>query len=200
MIVSVFVFYFILPVLLLPTGALPGQEPSEKSQPRARRVLAAGEQFVDRRLGLTFTVPLTSVVLVRNRGNFHGVDVEPVDDASFYIYHTSYRIRRSDGVGASVFDSLRSVFGPCEMPPVPAGAEFEINARCDGTIGMNRIVRHIRLIRDQSTLHLLHVSSRADAGDVANKILASVQRNQEFIEWNEGEPDEADAEIDSQAP
>ncbi|MCR9143463.1 MAG: hypothetical protein NXI24_14530 [bacterium] len=161
------------------------------------RVLAAGARFEDPRLALSFVVPTAGVVRVRPRGSFYGVDVESVDEGAYYLYHTTYRIRRTDAVARVVVDSLRAMFDPCELPEAPAGESFVIEARCDGAIGLNEIVREIRLVREGALLHLLHIASRSEARNLARTLLASVRDNEDFAQMSpesNASPDSADAD------
>ncbi|MEQ9365976.1 MAG: hypothetical protein RIF32_17160 [Leptospirales bacterium] len=168
-------------LFLLGSGvALGAQESKAGGVPRVEGVLQGGERFEDPRLALSFIVPFTSVVRVRGRGNFHGVDIESVDSGALYVYHTSYRIRRPEGLESKLLDALRVGFGPCELPEAPAGETFEIDARCTGSIGLNEIVRNTRMIRDREILHLLHISSRVETEDAAREMLRGVRVNEQF--------------------
>jgi hypothetical protein len=172
--------------IFLPSGGLSeqfaqtvltGQKAATTGRVRSsRRILAAGELFSDDRLGLGFAIPLACSVRIQGRGNFQAVDVEPVGDERFFIYHTSYRIRRPGAPG----ELARTVFGPCALPEIPDAKQFDVQAQCEGTIGLNRIVRNIRLIRRDAVLHLFYLSYREDAQDLGRLILDSVRENPDF--------------------
>ena len=153
-----------------PDGAAPNE-----ADLRVRRVIAAGETFSDSRLALSFHVPETSVVRLQARGNFMAVEVEPVEAQSFFIYHTSYRIRRPESLL-----QMGSAFRACELPPIPADMRFEIETSCRGTIGWNEVQRTVRLIRRADVLHVFHLTHRTDTSDLGTKILASLSENREF--------------------
>lgn len=173
---------FLLFMLFLFAAASPAiGEPAREVESPAPRVVAAGTELHGPRLGLILRVPRKSVVRKIPRGNQLSVEAESVQAGLYLIYHTSYRIRRIDGLERSLQNALGDVFGGCEWPQFPARADsFDVIASCEGEIGLNQISRRIRLIRAGEWLHLLHVAVRLESMDLAREILAGARLNPGF--------------------
>ena len=104
----------------LPAFAQNFQESREQSS--REFVVQKDRAFRDYRYALTFRLPLRSIGLYAPRGNFFSVQLEPADSQAFFIYHTSFRIRREAGVKALA----ARVYGPCKLPKIPEELEFRV--------------------------------------------------------------------------
>ena len=139
-------------------------------------VVKKNEFFRDYRFALSFRLPLRARGLYAPRGNFFSVELEPADEQAFFIYHTSFRIRRESGVRALV----ERVYGPCKVPDVPTEDEFRIATSCPGKVGLNKLNRHVLLMRKKELLHLLVVTARSEKNTLAQEILESIVLNKDF--------------------
>jgi hypothetical protein len=154
---------------LLP--APPVEQPPRSE--RAQFVLAGGERLADRRLALSFALPGAATVRIQPRGIFYSVEIVSAAAEDYYLYHTSYRIRR----GLDPATLAAALPPPCGLPEIPDADDFDVYTRCAGAIEQNEIVRHLRLIRRAEVLHLVYLACRDDAQDLAGAILASVREN-----------------------
>ena len=141
--------------LIVPVGSGFSSAPAAESPP-FQQVLQTDASLNDPRLGLTFQVPVMTIARIRPRG-------------------TTFRIRRPAGL-----EIPGEISGPCAPPEIPKADRFDVSAVCDGTIGLNKIRRTVRIIREDQLLHLFHLAHRVEDAELADRILQSVRVNSEF--------------------
>lgn len=139
----------------------------------AQSVIEAKERFENYRFGLSFTVPVKSLVKLGSRGIFRIAEFTSAADDSYYIAHTSFRIR--DPADLKVLaDEFQ---GSCGLPDLDPGADFRRIAECSEKIGLNDIEQKILYLRRGSLLHVLLVAVRSDSRQFLDEIFNSVRVN-----------------------
>ena len=160
--------------LIVPVGSGFSSAPAAESPP-FQQVLQTDASLNDPRLGLTFQVPVMTIARIRPRGNFFEVELTPSNGEAFFVYSTTFRIRRPAGL-----EIPGEISGPCAPPEIPKADRFDVSAVCDGTIGLNKIRRTVRIIREDQLLHLFHLAHRVEDAELTDRILQSVRVNSEF--------------------
>lgn len=139
-------------------------------------ILAADSRFRHYRFALEFLLPLKSRLQVTPRGNFSEAEIRSFGSEEYFIYHTSFKIRRPKNL-KKLADRIS---GPCPPPAFPVKNEFRVETRCTGKIGLNRLERRIIFVRQGDFLHLLYLTYRLKSKALADKIVSSIKINSRF--------------------
>ena len=160
-------------------GGAPAPDPADgllRLPLSGNAVLAAGARFRHYRFALEFLLPLQSRIQLAPRGNFAEVRIRSLDSEEFFIYHTSFKIRRPKNL-SSLADRIS---GPCPPPAFPNTDNFRVEARCTGRVGLNLLERRIIFVRQNNLLHLLYLTYRLNSISLADNIVSSIKINPRF--------------------